>query len=193
MKKHLFLSGPSGCGKTTMINQALGERLSVAGGFVTVRRRTEDGELLGYDMLPAAAAGGVEGFVGERFLDYSVKPPVHNNEVFRTTGIRLLREAEYYPFSLIDEFGGFEIIIPEFREALLDFLSGDQPCIGVIKAMPNAQTLKRRISLGDKYVDMLTALTDALKRDSDTLILETSGRYDDNAKRTVEEWVREYT
>lgn len=193
MQKHLFLTGLSGCGKTTMINNALGEKLSQAGGFITVRRLTEDGNILGYDMLPAAAAAGIEGFVGERFLDYSVTPRAHNNEVFRTTGVRLLKEAEYYPFALVDEFGGFEIIIPEFREALLDFLSSNQPCIGVLKAMPNAETLKRRLSLGDKYVDILEALTKALKNDPDTLILETTGRYDENARRIVQQWVDEYT
>ena len=193
MKKHLFLSGPIGCGKTTMINNALGEKLKLAGGFVTVRIREDDGSLIGYDMLPAAAMGGVEGFVGERFLDYSVKPPIHNNEVFRVTGVRLLREAEYYPFALLDEFGGFEIVIPEFREALLDFLSSDVPCIGVLKCFDNAQMLKKRMSLGDKYVDTLTALTNALRADPDTLVLDTTGRYDAEAQRIVAQWVAEYT
>lgn len=192
MKKHLFLTGLSGCGKTTMLNNALGERLSVAGGFITVRTFDAAGKLLGYDMFPSAAAAGVAGFEGERFLDYSTEQRRHNNEVFRTTGKRLLREAEYYPYALIDEFGGFEIIIPEFREALLDFLSSDMPIIGVLKAMPNAETLKRRLSLGDKYVDLLAALTNALKNDSDTLVLETTGRYDEAAKRIVSAWVDEY-
>lgn len=193
MQKHLFLTGLSGCGKTTMINNALGDKLALAGGFITVRMRDDNGNLLGYDMFPSAAAGGVQGFAGERFLDYSVTPRAHNNEVFRTTGVRLLKEAHYYPFALIDEFGGFEIIIPEFREALLDLLSGDQPCIGVLKAMPNAETLKRRLSLGDKYVDLLAALTKALRNDPDTLVLDTTGRYDENAHRIVQEWVNEYT
>ena len=192
MKKHLFLTGLSGCGKTTMINNALGDRLAVAGGFVTVRMFDEAGKLLGYDMFPSAAAAGVDGYEGDRFLDYSGETRKHNNEVFRTTGVRLLREAEYYPYALIDEFGGFEIIIPEFREALLDFLSSDMPIIGVLKARPNAETLTRRLSLGDKYVDMLSALTTALKNDSDTLVLETTGRYDEEAKRIVAAWVNEY-
>lgn len=192
MQKHLFLSGLPGCGKTTMINNALGDKLALAGGFITVRMRDDDGNVIGYDMFPSAAAGGVSGFTGERFLDYSVTPRVHNNEVFRTTGVRLLKEAQYYPFALVDEFGGFEIIIPEFREALLDFLSGDQPCIGVLKAMPNAETLKRKLSLGDKYVDLLSSLTKALRADPDTLVLDTTGRYDENAHRIVQAWVDEY-
>lgn len=193
MQKHLFLTGLSGCGKTTMINNALGDKLALAGGFITVRMRDEEGKVLGYDMLPSAAAGSVEGFVGERILDYSVTPRVHNNEVFRTTGVRLLKEAEFYPFSLVDEFGGFEIVIPEFREALLDFLNSDQPCIGVIKAVPNAEHLRQRLSLGDKYIKLLTALTEALKKDPDTLILETTGRYDEYAHKLVRAWVDEYT
>lgn len=57
-------------------------------------------------------------------------PPTHDNEVFRNDGVRLLSEAELYPFSVIDEFGGYEILIPQFREALSEFLSSEQPCIG---------------------------------------------------------------
>jgi len=58
MKKHLFLTGLSGCGKSTMIRKALGEKLGYAGGFVTERVRSAEGTLLGYDLFPAAAAGG---------------------------------------------------------------------------------------------------------------------------------------
>ena len=163
------------------------------GGFVTARVLDVTGKIVGLELLPAAAAGGVEGFKGERFLDCSVVPNTHDNEVFRTTGVRLLKEAEYYPFAVLDEFGGFELIVPEFREALLDLLSDEQPCIGVLKSPPDAETLKRQLSLGDRYTRLLSSLTEALRNDPDTLILEVGSPNDEKALRAVQAWAKEYT
>lgn len=193
MQKHLFLTGPAGYGKSEMIKRALWDKLPLAGGFVTVRVPDEAGKIAGLELLPSAAAGGVEGFEGERFLDCSVVPNTHDNEVFRTAGVRLLKEAEYYPFAVLDEFGGFELLVPEFREALLDLLSDEQPCIGILKSLPDAEALKRQLSLGDRYTKLLSSLTEALRNDPDTLILEVSGPYDEKALRAVQAWAKEYT
>ena len=192
MKKNIFLIGPSGCGKTTIIRSVLGEKLACAGGFVTERIRNGDGSLLGYDMFPAAYAAGVAGYEGRRFLDYSVSPPVSDNEVFRTDGVRLLREAEMYPFALLDEFGGFELIIPQFREALLDVLNSDLPCVGVLKGAPNAQQLRRRLGLGERYSTYRYALEAALAKDSDTLLINVSGYGDRKATEAVRRWGEYY-
>ena len=134
MQKKLFLCGPSGCGKTTMIRAALGQKLAEAGGFVTERRVDGDGRVLGFDLLPAAAAAGIEGFTPLRFLDYTAESPRRDNEVFRDEAVRLLQEAEYYPFAVLDEIGGFELVIPQFRAQLASFLSSPVPCVGVLKA-----------------------------------------------------------
>lgn len=192
MRRHLFLTGPSGCGKSTMIRKALGQSLTSAGGFVTERVLSPEGKLLGFDLMPAAAAGGVQGFEALRFLDYSVDPPLNDNEVFRGPAVKLLEEAVYYPFSLIDEFGGFELVIPQFRDALAEFLSSEQPCIGVLKGLENAGQLRRRFGLGDRYTAYVQRLKEALENDADTLVLSTTGRDDEKARRIVEAWAREY-
>ena len=192
MKKHIFLTGPSGCGKTTMIRRALGDRLAYAGGFITERRLAADGSLLGFDLLPTAAALDPDSYEGKRFLDYSVTPPTHDNEVFRIDAVKLLQESEFYPFSVIDEFGGYEILVPQFREALADFLSSEQPCIGVLKADKSVQELKSRFGLGDKFPAYTARLLEALSSDPDTLILKTSGRDDKIAQNIVAKWVEEY-
>lgn len=193
MKKHLFLTGPSGCGKTTMIRNILGpDLLSCCGGFITERIRDSEGTLLGYDLFPAAAAAGVQGFVGQRFLDYSCTPPHADNEVFRTEAVRLLQEAELYPCAMLDEFGGFELIIPQFREALLDILNSPLPCIGVLKAAPNAMQLRKRLGLGERFTAYRDALQSALERDSDTLIVNVKGWDDKKALEQIRRWRDEY-
>ena len=61
MKRNLFLSGPAFCGKSGLIRQQLGARLQWAGGFCTELSASEDGAF-GCRMMPAAMAGGVEGY-----------------------------------------------------------------------------------------------------------------------------------
>ncbi len=192
MKKHLFLTGVSGSGKSTLINEVLGERLSSAGGFVTLRQTDDAGKLLGFDILPACAAGGVEGFEPQRILDYTVKPPKAFTEVFRSYGVQLLDEAQYYPFSVIDEFGGFEIIVPQFRAKLAEFLSYDQPIIGVIKGAENAEQLRRSLGLGEKYTAFYSRLKAALEGNSQTMIVDLSSMDNDTARSLVSQWADEY-
>ena len=193
MQKRLFLSGLSGCGKTSMIRAALGERLAEAGGFVTERVCGGDGRVLGYDLLPAAAAAGVEGFSRLRFLDYETDPPSRDNEVFRVEAVRLLQEAEYYPFAVLDEIGGFELVIPQYRAQLAAFLSSPVPCIGVLKDERGVRELRERFGLGEKYDALARRLREALGQDRDTLVLETSGRGDERAASAVREWVETFT
>ena len=86
MEKRIFLTGPTGCGKSSMLRRVLGESLSAAGGLVTERAMDEQGGFLGYELLPAASLGGVQGYRGELYLDCRSFPPAHDTEVFRTAG-----------------------------------------------------------------------------------------------------------
>ena len=193
MQKRLFLCGPSGCGKTTMIRNALGAALAEAGGFVTERAIGADGKLLGFDLLPAAAAAGIEGFTPLRFLDYTTEPPTRDNEVFRGEAVRLLQEAEYYPFAVLDEIGGFELVIPQFRAQLATFLSSPVPCVGVIKAPAGVEELQARFGLGEKYPALARRLREALENDPDTLVLDLSDSGDEQALRALRDWVEAFT
>ena len=193
MRKKLFLCGPSGCGKTTMIRNALGGKLAEGGGFVTERAVGADGRLLGFDLLPAAAAAGVEGYTPLRFLDYTSEPPERDNEIFRVEAVRLLQEAEYYPFAVLDEIGGFELVIPQFRTQLGAFLSSPTPCIGVLKSPAGVEELQARFGLGEKYAALARRLREALDAAPDTLVLDTAGRGDIRAEKAVREWVERYT
>lgn len=192
MKKHLFLTGPAGCGKSAMIRDALGDRLLYAGGYMTEKQRDDQGRLLACVLFPTAAAGGAAGFERSLFLDLSGPVPNHDNEVFRETARRLLEEAPWYPFSVIDEFGGFELLVPQFRSALADFLSSDQPCIGVMKTEADAEALRRQLGLGERFTLYVRQLHSALKTDPDTLVVEAGGLGAHRARRLVRQWAAEY-
>lgn len=192
MKKHLFLTGVSGIGKTTIIRQALGSAAGYAGGFITERVADGDGSVEGFDLYPAAAAIGHDGFDGLRFLDLGTTPPRKDNEVFRESAAQMLREAEFYPFVMLDEIGGFEMLIPQFRNELAQLLNSDAPIIGVIKGAENAEELRASFGLGEKFTMLTDNLRAVLANDADTAVIEVKQRGDETARRIVEAWVKEY-
>ena len=192
MKKHLFLTGVSGIGKTTIIRQALGSAAGYAGGFITERVTDSDGHAEGFDLYPAAAGSGHGGIVGQGFLVFSTTPPQKDNEVFRESAAQMLREAEYYPFVMLDEIGGFEMLIPQFRNELAQLLNSDAPIIGVIKGAENAEELRASFGLGEKFTMLTDNLRAVLANDEDTVVIEVKQRGDETARRIVEAWVKEY-
>lgn len=201
MKRRLFLSGPIGCGKSTLIKNALGAAARGAGGFVTLRV-TEGERLLGFDLVPtregwgggrtesSAPADGYES--GRRFLSFGAAGAVRDEGVFRDCAARLLREAKRAPFAVLDELGGFELCVPEFSSALTDLLQGGVPCVGVLKAPPAAAALKRRVGVPPGWEAEYEKLRLLLSSDKDSMLLETTGRYDEAAKAALCEWVRDY-
>ena len=191
MQKHLFLTGPKGSASEA-IYAALGSSILNAGGFVTRTERNGAGALLRCELLPAMAAGGAEGFTALPFLDLRQVPPLHDNEVFRGEGARLLREAVWYPFAVLDSLGAFELLIPQYREALADLLNADIPLVGTLLPRKEAEELCRQLGLSERVEMNIRRLWEALKQDPDTLIVEVSGLSRRRALRSLEQWVREY-
>ena len=174
MAKHVFLTGPTGSGKTTLLRRVFGPYLAQAGGFVTDAIYGSYGELCAYT------------------LDCSRFPPRTDNEVFRDTGVRLLHEAVWYPFAMLDEIGGFELIIPQFRVALYDLLCSDQPLIGALKAKEEADALRQALGLGDKCRTYLQELHRMLEKAADTQLLVIQTPQDlIQAEEVLKAWRRE--
>ena len=192
MERHLFLIGPSGSGKSALLREALGEKLALSGGYVTEAVYGSYGELTGFSLSPAAAAANISGFEAEIFLDCRHFPPHANTEVYRQTGVRLLAEAAWYPYVMLDEFGGFELIIPQFRDALMDVLHSEMPVIGALKTAEEADALREALGIGAKYHVYAQQFRNILRQDKNTRLLDLSILSRDEAQKSVQAWVEQY-
>ena len=188
MKKRLFLTGPDRSGKSEMIHKALGGREHRAGGFVTVRERDSQGNILGFD-IAAADGSGLRG----RFLEFVDGKPVPHLEVFSQVGTRLLRQAGNRPYAVLDELGGVELLDDGFLHALVNLLRGDTPCIGVLEKPGPAGKAVGMMGLNLRYELARRVLEDHLREDPDMLVLQTTGKDDQEVLAQVEAWVAEYT
>ncbi len=192
VKRHLFLSGPAFSGKSRLIRERLGSRLQFAGGFCTELGTAEDGSVSGCFLMPAAMAGGAEGMEKERFLDMRSFPPAHDSEVFRGCGVRLLQEAVWYPFAVLDEIGGIDLIIPQFRDALESLLACDLPILGVVKSREDSEQLRRVLGPGQRYTAFCEKLYGQLADDPDTELLFIAEHAEEEAGAAVSAWIAEY-
>ena len=192
MKRHLFLSGPAFSGKSRLIREQLGRNLQNAGGFCTKLCKAPDGSVLGCVMVPTAAAGGVEGLEQELFLDMRSFPPSHDSEVFRSLGARLLEEAAWYPFAILDEIGGIDLIIPQFRNALDSLLDSELPILGVIKSREDSEQMRRLLGPGSRFTAFSDRLFERLAGDPDTELHIIAEDAEKEAADAVAAWSAEY-
>ena len=192
MRRHLFLSGPAFSGKSRLIRERLGRNLQNAGGFCTELCKALDGSVLGCAMIPTAAAGGVEGLEQELFLDMRSFPPAHDSEVFRSLGVRLLEEAAWYPFVVLDEIGGIDLIIPQFRNALDSLLNSELPILGVIKSREDSEQMRRLLGPGSRFTAFSDRLFERVAGDPDTELHIIAEDAEKEAADAVAAWSAEY-
>ena len=189
MRKNLLLSGSIGCGKSTLIRQALGKSALSAGGFVTLRVIREDA-LLGFNLAPAAALAE-DSCPRQRFLDFT-EGKRRNDAVFSDFGAEILRDSLRAPFAVADEFGGLELMIPEFCSALMALLQSEVPVVGVFKTPEASVALIRRLHPESSYEEAYRKLRRLLLEDPNTQLLETTGRGDIYAEQQLRLWVNTY-
>jgi nucleoside-triphosphatase len=204
--KRLFLTGPIGCGKSTLIRTVLGDSFRVAGGFIT-ERVLEGEELVGFDIVSLGGSINQKLFqldltdpewrkndrhLRVRFLSFKGREIKRNDEAFSVFASALLLEACKKPFAIMDEIGGFEILIPEFMEALELFLQSRVPCVGVLKSLPSSEKLSEAAGLGSQYLKAAKHLHLCLASDPETDIVKLSGHEDIHALNTLRQWKEQY-
>ena len=193
MEKRIFLTGADPETRSRLIREALQEKLAWAGGFVMAAEANEKGYAEGYALRPAAAAAGVDGLSSRRFLDFCSWPPDRDNEAFRGFGAELLREAALYPFAVLDEIGGFETLIPQFREALEALLRSGLPIIGAIRTAEEAEGWRQLFGLGERMTEQTDRLREGLVSDPDTRILDLREISEAEALATLRTWATLYS
>lgn len=128
---------------------------------------------------------------GKVFISFSDKLLLDKN-VFSEYAVNLLCEAYVHDFAVLDEIGGVELLKPQFRKALYDFLESKVPCIGVLKTEESAKKLQERLSMENDYRSTYEKLLEFLKKDPDTLLVKMTGRGDMEAYKQVKAWAQEY-
>lgn len=188
--RRIFLTGPIGCGKSTLIRNALGESFNCAGGFITKRVLGPE-NLEGFDITSPDGCGNPE-IPRMRFLTFRDGKTERNNEAFSVFAAKLLRGSAGKPFAVIDEIGGFELLLPAFMEAFVDFLALQLPCVGVLKSIPASRKLSRAAGLSEDYLRAAGLFRRRLLSEPDTEILETFGHGDKAALERLTDWKEEY-
>ena len=185
MTRRLFLTGPSGCGKSTLLRRVMGQRLALAGGFLTERQLNAEGRYA-YFYLRRTDNDGTQAI----FLDLRHQPPQKDDRVFTELAAQILQERP--AFAVLDEIGGMELLLPEFQAALDGFLASDTPCIGVLKGEKNSAALAKTAHLPDAYRNAAASLRARLETDPDTTLMELTGWDDPAALAAAAAWVEEY-
>lgn len=178
MKRRLFLTGPIGCGKSTAITQALGDKSTRCGGFLTRRHREPH---LHFTLESP------DGQYSETFLDFPDGKPRLNMDAFSQLGVSLLSGN----ILVLDEIGGIELLCPDFAAALMQVLQRDIPVIGVMKGEGPAGALIDTLGLSEAYRHAADCLRSQLRNDRSTLLYECR-QFDEQALRLAEQWVKEY-
>lgn len=134
--KHFFLEGPIQEGKSTLIRKMIKNHLAEIGGFSSQRLLNHSGKTVGFRIAPASEAIDLtrqySPALSDVFLYFDGKKTNMKSEVFADTAIKYLRESKGKKLILLDEIGGVELLVPEFRQALYNALE-ETPCIGVLK------------------------------------------------------------
>lgn len=187
---HLFLEGPVKTGKSTLIRDCIAPYIDQIGGFSS-QRLWRDGSPCGYRLAQADELDLDAAYCSELSNIFSY----HNGQsfkkepsVFEKQGVALLEQALGKPLVLLDEIGGSELLVPEFRQKLYEILAGTC-CIGVIKLADKAAFMSRTAGYPGKVVDYNLQLRKDLSEKFGAKILPYNIQKRDALKQEIEEFL----
>ena len=145
MYKHLFLEADSGAGKSTLIRKIIAPYIDKIGGFTSQRLQNENDETIAFRIVPANDLRLAVPYENTpenifRIITEDVRG-LNKPEIFESEGLKFLTDNYGKKLILLDEIGGIELRNDAFRNKLHEVLSGDIPCIGVIKQNQKAASM----------------------------------------------------
>jgi nucleoside-triphosphatase len=144
MKRALLLTGKPGTGKTALIKEALARIKVKGGGFYTEEIRA-GGIRQGFKIV---TLNGQEATLAHVSISspYQVSKYRVDTDSLNRVGVSALRQAlKASDLVVIDEIGKMELMLPRFREAVMQAIDSGQKVLGTIMLNPHpfADEIKR--------------------------------------------------
>lgn len=157
MGKVLLIEGQSKSGKSTILLESIRKYKDYIGGFFSQRLIDECGDVVGFRLLSIDEVTSVQckynPTMANVFLVKTSKGWVKNEEVFQKYGIEILNKSKNKDFIVMDEVGGIELNITEFKEGLYDIFRSNKPCIGILKSKYNYKAMENvRVTNSDNII-----------------------------------------
>ena len=103
-----------------------------------------------------------------------------------------LEKLNNLPFAVLDEIGGIDLIIPEFRVALDRLLTSDLPILGVLKSREDSEQMRKMLGPGTRFTAFAERLYGQLSKDMNTELLQITENTEEEAGERVKAWIQEY-
>lgn len=161
--KCLFLEGDMQIGKSTTILKNLKAMISpdFIGGFMCQRlvesNQTKAFCLTDFNKVEATIVE-YRPDISNIFLENASGKWVRNDDVFNNIGIEMLKNLSSKKIIVLDEIGGFELLVGNFRQNLYEVLLSDILIIGVLKSNKNKSIMKNAVEVDDNYITLYQQL-----------------------------------
>ena len=162
-----------------------------AGGFVTQRMVDVSGTTCGFCLTQAKLADTA-------LIPYQRNRPgtfircgerIRSGGVFLNMGMELLRNTKVYPFVLVDEIGGVELLEPLFFSRLTELFSKETPCIGVLKSQENCKHMMTNMDMPDLFHRRCSAFRRILQDNPEVDIVCMDQRDEPEVTRRIDEFI----
>lgn len=194
--RHLFLEGAVQEGKSTLIRRLIQPFLDQTGGFSSQRLLDGGGETVGFRIVPVSEALELtreyQPDLTGIFLAFQNGKAEKAPEIFLKTALQYLNDSGGAKLILLDEIGGMELGVPEFREALYRVLSGPVPCIGVLKLEEKNRHMCEQAVIDQSCLTWHQALRRNLVEQFDAQLISFSQKTETAAEQRIAAFLEQF-
>lgn len=192
MYKHLFLEGPIQTGKSTLLKKLLQPHINEVAGFSCQRLTDKNGNTIAFRLGPAANTPLTAPYSPDTdniFRIIAGENKGYNNISVFDKAAELLNTGNNKKIILLDEIGGIEMLNESFRAALYQTLSGNTPCIGVIKQQNKAAAMSAAASTNKNVLFYNNQLRQTIRKNNGVIFEFT--RNDFVLHQKIEDYLKE--